>query len=151
MKALIAVLVLLGLLWLGLLAFGLRDRPEGDTADTAWTEGLQSLFPGPPPLRAAALGGPCLEGQALVLPAQGARCALRVRAARITVRRARLRLIQGTRVTLRFVPAGDSTLIPSSLVFGLGETKDLTVTETGGALEVACLAAGSHGCRLNLL
>jgi uncharacterized cupredoxin-like copper-binding protein len=149
-KGLVALLVLLGLLWLSLLAFGLRERPMGSASDPLWSQRLQALAPGPPALRAAALAGACVQGQALVLAVQGARCTLRVRAAEAPVRRARLRLTQGTRVTLRFVPAGDSALMPSSLALQAGETKDLTVTESGGTLEVACLLAAHPGCRLSL-
>jgi hypothetical protein len=40
--------------------------------------------------------------------------------------------------------------MPSSLALQAGETKDLTVTESGGTLEVACLLAAHPGCRLSL-
>ncbi len=151
MKAFVVLLVLLGLLWLGALAFGLRERPSGEAVEQTWTERLEALFPGPPGLRISALSGPCLEASAVVLPSQGAACTLRVRAAQAPVRRARLRLTLGARAVLRFVPAGDSALMPANLTLGLGDTKDLTVTETGGTLHVTCAAAASRGCRVNVL
>lgn len=147
MKLFIVVLVLLALLFALGMAWGLRGRDQ--EASESWTATLQDLFPGPARLRPQTVSAACRRGSQFVV-GPGATCVAQVRGDRAPVRRARLRLVKGLRATAEWRPAGEAATFPGRLVLAPGATKDVTIQDSGGALLLVCVSAGSGDCAIAL-